>query len=314
MDFPGIAGSLKMTKVLQTARKLAALPRPIMIRGERGTGKELLARFIHHCSERGNENFIAMNCGNSHDELLNAELYGHEKGAFTGADKSRPGKIEQAENGTLFLDEIGNMSQRFQEMLLRVIEYGEYEKLGGSKLVKTNIRVISATNADLEYMMSRKLFRADLYDRLTFAELTIPPLRHRREEIPSLIIYFVKELQNEIPNLPAKKFLRETVELMMEYHWPGNIRQLKNAVERLYVYSDKVDITPDCLPHEIGGTAAAGKFAGGSFAAQVEKFKKELISAALERNSNNQRKAAEELEMSYDSLRHFYRKWFKDSD
>jgi DNA-binding NtrC family response regulator len=306
MEFNGVAKSGAYLKLLVEAEKLAALPRPVMILGERGTGKEVLARFIHENSPRKNKKFIPINCAAFNDELLNAEIYGHEKGAFTGASERKAGKLEQADGGTLFMDEVGNMSLPFQEKILRVIEYQQFERIRGSELIKVDVRVLSATNADLEELMDEKLFRRDLYDRLAFARLEIPPLRRRKEEIPHLIVHFVRALHEEIPNLPGRTFRKDTVEAMMDYYWPGNIRELKNMVERLYAFGSDPFIGIDALPPEITGSAIA---VGTSFSEQVENFKANLIKNALAECGGNQRKAARKLKMTYDQFRHFYRKY-----
>lgn len=303
--FAGVAESRAMRQVLDQAAQFARIPRPILIRGERGTGKELMARFIHEHSDRRQQPFVTINCAAFNDELLNAEIYGHEKGAFTGATETRIGKLEQADTGTLFMDEIGNMSSAFQDRILRVIEYQEFERVRGTRTIRVDVRVISATNADLEELMGENLFRSDLYDRLTFAVLKLPPLRNRREDIPHLVVHIVRQLHEEIPNLMQKSFERATIEAMMDYHWPGNIRELRNVVERVYVYGMNERILPDDLPAEFAGAMPAGD----SFHAQVEAFKRRLIEQALAANDGNGRAAADDLQMSYDQFRHFYRKY-----
>jgi DNA-binding NtrC family response regulator len=309
-EFPGIAHSQALQQVLAQARIFAGVPRPVLVRGERGTGKELVARFIHRNSRRADAAFVVMNCAALNDELVNAEIYGHEKGAFTGAHESRAGKLEQADGGTLFMDEIGNMSMPFQERILRVVEYQEFQRVRGTETIKVDVRMISATNADLEELMDDGLFRSDLYDRLTFATLRLPPLRDRREDVPHLIVHFVRSLHEEIPNLMQRTFERATVEAMVDYYWPGNVRELKNIVERLYLYGSSERITPADLPRELTGAAAGPAGAvGGGFHEQVEAFKQQLICDALARAHDNQRAAADDLQMSYDQFRHFYRKY-----
>ena len=304
-EFKGIAKSQAFQRVLDQAEQFAPVPRPILLRGERGTGKELVARFIHDQSPRKRKPFVAINCAAFDGELINAEIYGHEKGAFTGATETRIGKLEQADTGTLFMDEIGNMSPPFQEKILRVIEYQEFERIRGAKTIKVDVRIISATNADLEELIAANLFRKDLYDRLTFAKLEIPALRHRKEEIPHLIIYFVQELHREIPNLMQKTFDLKTVEAMLDYYWPGNVRELKNIVERVYLYGSDERILPSHLPPEITGQEITGE----SFTEKVEQFKRQLIVEALEKAKHNQRQAARELGMTYDQFRHYYKKY-----
>ena len=303
--FSGVAVSRGLLAVLEEAEQFAAVPRPVLIRGERGTGKELLARFIHSKSPRSGGPFVAINCAAFNDELLNAEIYGHEKGAFTGAGERRFGRLAQADGGTLFMDEIASMSAAFQDRILRVIEYQEFERLRGTEKVKVDVRVVSATNADLEELMAEDLFRRDLYDRLTFAVLEVPPLRHRREDIPHLVVHFVEGLHGEIPNLRPRTFQKETVEAMMDYYWPGNVRELRNIVERLYLYSPGDVIAPGDLPPEITGTAELG----GTFAEKVEAYQRQLIGEALAASGGNQRRAAAELGMTYDQFRHYYRRF-----
>ena len=306
-EFNGVAGNRAFRSMLEQARLAAAVPRPVLISGERGTGKELVARFIHQQSSRRDQRFVPLNCAAFNDELLNAEIYGHEKGAFTGATETRVGKLEQAHGGTLFMDEIGNMSLTFQEKILRVIEYQEFERVRGVATIKVDVRIISATNADLSELMAENLFRRDLYDRLTFAELRIPPLRHRKDEIPHFIAHFVRDLHDEIPNLMRKNFHAATVEVLTDYYWPGNVRELKNIVERVYLYSTDEVIMPSALPEEITGA----KIVGESFHAKVEAFKKQLILNKLIETNQNQRQAARELMMTYDQFRHYYRKYCK---
>lgn len=304
-EFQGIAECKGMRSLLDQARRFAAVARPVLIRGERGTGKELVARFIHACSPRSARPWVAINCAAFNDELVASQLFGHERGAFTGAVDRHRGKLEQADGGTLFLDEIGSMSAGFQDRILRVVEYQEFERLGGSRPIKVDVRVISATNAHLEELMQEHLFRSDLYDRLTFAELKVPPLRHRREDVPHLIVFFVKRLQEEMPNLLERRFLRSTVDAMMEYYWPGNVRELKNVVERVYLWGTEDTISPSQLPPEIMGQAMTG----GSFHERVERFKARLIMEAMEACHDNQREAAEHLEMTYDQFRHHFKKY-----
>ena len=191
MKYEGIAQSKVMQKVLQRAEKCARVPRPVLIRGERGTGKELMAKFIHQSSPRKDQEFVTINCAAFTEKLIASEMFGHEKGAFTGANERRIGRMEQANKGTLFMDEVGIMPMNFQEQMLRTVEYQTFERVGSSKALKVDVRLISATNANLEELMEENLFRRDLYDRLTFAEIELPSLRQHKDDIPSLIVHFV---------------------------------------------------------------------------------------------------------------------------
>ncbi|MBF0196109.1 MAG: sigma-54-dependent Fis family transcriptional regulator [Planctomycetes bacterium] len=310
--FQGLAKGESILTLLESARRFAAFNRAILIRGERGTGKELLARYIHHHSPRRDKPFITINCAAFQKELLSAELYGHERGAFTGADSRRIGRLEQAHGGTLFLDEIGNMPVEFQENILRVIEYQEFERVGGRDKITVDVRFISATNAPLEDMSAEQNFRADLLDRISFASLTMPPLRQRRDEIPALIAFMVQKLQVEIPDLPQKKFQRDSIDQLVDYHWPGNLREFKNVIERLYLGPSGQLISPADLPPEIQGVNE--ELEVGSFHDRVEGYKRQLILETLVKNDWKQTLSATSLDMSFDSFRHHYRKFKMDDE
>jgi DNA-binding NtrC family response regulator len=312
--FDGLAIGKKITKTLEAAKEYSKVNRSILIRGERGTGKELLARFIHNNSNRSEQPFIAINCAAFTMELLNSEIYGHEQGAFTGANQKRIGRLEQADKGTLFLDEIGNMPIAFQENILRVLEYKSFERIGGNKNIKVDVRFISATNANLEEMIDKGKFRADLFDRLAFAQIEIPPLRQRRDEIPELLMFIVQQLQTEMPGLPTKRFSRDCVEALIDYHWPGNIRQFKNTIERLYLGPTPEIIEAQDLPSEMKSHESSQIFTDASFTQQVESFQRELLIHSLKKYNWKQTKAAENLDMSIDSFRHFYKKFKLDKE
>jgi len=295
-------------KLIEEACMLARIPRPILIRGERGTGKELLARAIHLESDRRDKPYIVVNCAAFHQDLFVTEMFGREKGAYTGATDAKPGKLELAHQGTLFLDEVANMSRSVQEKLLRVIEYQQFERLGGTRPISVDVRVIAATNADLEKMMETNEFLPDLYDRLSFAELILPPLRRRREDIPPLIEHFIIQLRKEIPNLEQKRFTASAISELQNYHWPGNIRQLKNIIERLYISDEDGTIHASELPLEITSVEPIR----GSFYEKVHAYEKTLLLNALKDNHGNQRAAAKTLGMTYDQFRHFYKKYKLD--
>jgi psp operon transcriptional activator len=302
---PGVGNCPSFLEVIQLADKLARVPRPILIRGERGTGKELLARYLHRTSGREGKPYVVLNCAAYNEELFTAEMLGHERGAFTGAVESRKGKLELAHEGSLFLDEVGNLTRSAQEKLLRVIEYKEFERVGGNRTIEVNVRVLAATNAPLEEMMQRGEFLRDLYDRLCFAELHLPPLRRRRDDIPALTDHIIDSLHEEIPNLERKRFSPAALREMQAYHWPGNIRQLKNVVERLYISDEDLIIQASELPLEI----TAVEPLGGNFEERVTAFEKSLLLNALKDAFGNQREAAQRLGMTYDQFRHYYRKY-----
>ncbi|MFC1671836.1 sigma 54-interacting transcriptional regulator [Planctomycetota bacterium] len=300
-----VGESRMMCEVLGRAEQLADVPRPILIRGERGTGKELLASFVHANSARSTGPFAAVNCAVYSDELLASELFGHEKGAFTGADARRAGCIERAEGGTLFLDEIGNMSPRFQEKMLRVIETRQFERVGGTESLTADVRFISATNADIQSLIDAGEFRADFHDRIAFDTLDLPPLRERKDDVPLLVRHFSVLLLSEVPNLEIRRFSPEAMRLMTEYYWPGNVRELKNVVERLQLREGEPVINTAELPQEITAAAPSGE----TFEEKVEAYRQHLILSAWRDCAFNQRKAAEKLGMSYDQFRHYFRKY-----
>ncbi|GAA0290077.1 phage shock protein operon transcriptional activator [Psychrosphaera haliotis] len=219
-------------EVLEQVSQLASLNKPVLIIGERGTGKELIAARLHYLSSRWDQNYVTLNCAALNENLLESELFGHESGAFTGAGKRHEGRFERANSGTLFLDELANTSGLVQEKLLRVIEYGEFERVGGSKTVKVDTRLVCATNEDLPALAEAGEFRSDLLDRLAFDVITLPPLRERREDIMILAEHFAISMVKELGWELFSGFSRKAKEFLMEYHWPGNVRELKNVVER----------------------------------------------------------------------------------
>ena len=305
VDNAGIGGSRAFLEVVEQARVLARIPRPILIRGERGTGKELLARFVHAASRRRHKAYLIVNCGAFQDELLMSHLFGHERGSFTGATEQRVGIFERAHGGTLFLDEVANLSRQAQAGLHRVAEYQTFRRVGGTKVVKVNVRLIAATNADLGAMIKRREFMPDLYDRLSFAEIVLPPLRKRRQDIPVLIDHFIEQLHAELPDLRTAAFTEAALRDLVAYHWPGNIRELKNVIERLYLSDRDRTIHASELPLEITTTEPIG----GTFSQRVRALEKALLLNALKDVDGNQRAAARQLGMTYDQFRHFYRKY-----
>ena len=229
----GLCGSGKMQPIRDLVSKVAVTNTTVLLRGESGVGKEVVARAIHKASPRAGKQFLKVNCAALPGELLESELFGHEKGAFTGAYRQKPGKFESADEGTLLLDEIGEMPLRLQAKLLHVLQDGEFSRVGGEKVIGTDVRLIAATNRDLEASMRAHQFREDLYYRLNVIEIRIPPLRERREEIAILADHFLKKFNAQYGravDVPA-----ETLRAFLEYEWPGNIRELENAVKRIVV-------------------------------------------------------------------------------
>jgi len=217
------------------AKKMAPLHMPVLITGQSGVGKEVIAQILHHWSEREGKNFVPLNCGLLQDQLLESELFGHSKGAFTGASHDHEGLFQAANDGTLFLDEIGELTASCQAKLLRVLETGEYRPLGSTKIRRTNARIIAATHRDLEKMISQGRFRQDLYYRLNVLTIHIPPLHQRAEDIPLLVDHF---LEQPLGNTPRPTITPRAMQQLMEHHWPGNVREQKNTIERLRVHCD----------------------------------------------------------------------------
>jgi psp operon transcriptional activator len=304
-ELAGIGRCPAFLAVVEQARELARIPRPILIRGERGTGKELLARFVHAASPRRDRPYLIVNCGAFQDELLVSHLFGHEKGAFTGASERHVGVFEQADGGTLFLDEIANLSRNAQARLHRVVEYQTFQRIGGTSEIEVDVRVIAATNADLGALIERGDFMADLYDRLRFAEIVLPPLRQRCEDVPLLIDHFIARLHEELPDLGAARFTEAAVRELAAYSWPGNVRELKNVIERLYVSDRDRTIQASELPLEV----TTAEPIQGTFAQKVRVFERALLANALKDTGGNQRAAAQKLGMTYDQFRHYYRKY-----
>jgi len=305
-----VGDSQPMVELRNKITSLASIPRPVLIRGERGTGKELVAAQIHYRGSRAPKPFVVVNCAAVHAELLESELFGHEKGAFTGADQRRVGRFEQADDGTLFLDEIANMSVAFQEKILRVIEYQQFERVRGSDTVTVDVRVVTATNGDIEGMMSAGTFREDLYDRLAFQTIHTPALREHVEDVPELSTHFLERFRAEVPSVSAGHFTAGAVEKLKGYPWPGNVRELKNVVERAATLADGDVID---VGHLELRTRPVGGGGTKSFGEHIRDFERSLIMDALERADYSQTKAARHLGMSYDQFRHYYKKYRDDA-
>ncbi|MEI7534542.1 MAG: sigma-54 dependent transcriptional regulator [Verrucomicrobiae bacterium] len=249
-----VGGAASMQQVFKTIGQLAATDATALITGESGTGKELAARAIYCHSIRSTQPFIAINCAAIPEQLLESELFGHEKGAFTGATVQRIGKFEQCNNGTIFLDEIGDMTPATQTKILRVLQSGTFERVGGNSPLKVDVRVIAATNKPLEAAVAAKQFREDLFYRLNVVRIHLPPLRDRRDDIPLLVNYFLEKIAREHSRKP-KSIAAAAVKLFEKYHWPGNVRELENAIRRAHVLAKSDAILPGDLPPEISGGA-----------------------------------------------------------
>jgi two-component system response regulator HydG len=305
--FEGVIGtSPAMRKVIQTARQVAPSDIPVLITGESGTGKELIARAIHNNSRRRKSRLVAMNCAGFSPTILEDELFGHVRGAFTDARTDRPGRFEHANGGTLFLDEIGDMPQDMQAKLLRVLENGEVVRLGSNEPIRVDVRLISATNRILDEMVAEKKFREDLYFRIKGVTINIPPLRERREDIPLLIHYFMQNA-SERYGKQLEGIEPEAQQVLMSYSWPGNVRQLKNVIENMVVMSQGVKLSPENLPGDIrpaGGDVPLGGLSN-LVGISLEQAEKELIRNTLNSVNGNREQAARILRMGERTL---YRK------
>jgi transcriptional regulator with PAS, ATPase and Fis domain len=299
VGFEGIVGkSESMRKLITTARQVAASDIPVLIMGESGTGKELIARAIHNNSGRRRNRLVALNCAGLAESILEDELFGHVRGSFTGAQTDREGRFEHADGGTLFMDEIGDMPATMQAKLLRVLENGEVVRLGSNDPVQVDVRVISATNRNLDEMVVQRQFREDLYFRIKGVTLLIPPLRERREDIPLLIHFFMSQAADKY----GKKHVGlkpETLQALMAYSWPGNVRQLRNAVENMVVLSsDEDDLDVTSLPADVRPVASGTVTTGGMnnlVGISIEQAERELIRNTLKMTNNNREQAAKIL-------------------
>jgi len=306
----GIIGQSKEIRaVFNTIAKVASSDSTILISGETGTGKGLAAKAIHMNSKRSGKPFVSINCGAIPENLLESELFGHVKGAFTGATATKMGKFEQASDGTIFLDEIGDMSPDLQVKILRVLEEGEFEPVGGNRTIRVDIRVIAATHRNLEERVEAGRFREDLFFRLYVIPLLLPPLRDRRTDIPILATHFCAKVAQK-NDLGVSGFAPETLTFMQAYEWPGNIRELKNLVERMVVLRQEGRLEPADLPEKIRGTSASVVAPpqididedGISFNTAVTEFEKSLILQSLERSDWVKNRAAKLLQLKRTTL------------
>ncbi|OQY60403.1 MAG: phage shock protein operon transcriptional activator [Desulfobacteraceae bacterium 4572_88] len=309
--------------------RVAPIHRPVLLIGERGTGKELAASRLHFLSERWQAPLIALNCAALTSSLIGPELFGYEKGAFTGADQRRMGRFEAAESGTLFLDEIGSIPMEVQEKILRTVEYGTFERVGSPESIETDVRIVAATNADLSEMVEKGQFKADLLDRLSFEVLFLPPLRKRGEDILLLVNHFAARMAFELGREDIPQFSSQAAAALEGYRWPGNVRELKNVVERAVYRSDDslitdIDFNPFRSPyskHALPKKADKSDVENGAASlfsdelthrplkdavGELEIF---MLKKALKRSKYNQRKAAGMLGLTYHQFRGLYRKY-----
>jgi len=327
-----IGESPAFLRVMDEASEVAPLEKPVLVVGERGTGKEGVAERIHYLSGRWQGTFLKLNCAAISETLLESELFGHEAGAFTGATRVHRGRFERADGGTLFLDELAAASTLVQEKILRVIEYGEFERVGGSRTLTTDIRLIAATNEDLPTLAHQGRFREDLLDRLAFDVITLPPLRARREDIAILARHFAVRMASDLDRELFTGFTSRALEALEGHPWPGNVRELKNVVERaVYRTHPEVEVDrivfdpfespwrprgrgttgqPEAVPAAAPTAAAMGSPALPlDFREVVQNLEVELLQRALEANQFNQKRTAEQLGLTYHQLRGYLRKY-----
>ncbi len=300
------------SKPIDRMKKQIAIAAPsngwVLITGENGTGKELVARAIHHQSTRSRQTFVEVNCAAIPEELIESELFGHEKGAFTGATAARKGKFDQANNGTLFLDEIGDMSLKTQAKILRILQERKFERVGGNRTIEVDVRVIAATNKDLEAEIKEGSFREDLYFRLNVLPFHVPPLRDRKEDIPRLASHFLNYFCSQ-ESREIKCVSEEALHALMQYNWPGNIRELKNLIERMVIMTPEQLIEYDHLPDSIKNCTknttqelSVGTISVTSYRDAKELFEKQFLNKKLEENNWNISRTAEEIGLERSNL------------
>jgi transcriptional regulator with PAS, ATPase and Fis domain len=293
-----VAESLSLKQVISDAVRAARSRSTILVTGESGTGKELVARLVHKSSQRKEQPFVVVNCGALPETLLETELFGHEKGSFTGALYRKIGLFETASSGTIFLDEIGEMSPSMQVKLLRVLQEGTFNRIGNAETINVDVRVISATNKDLRDEVKKKKFREDLFYRLNVIHLSIPPLRQRKEDIPHLVEFFVKRLRESL-DLKELQISAAAMELIAEYSWPGNVRELENTIERAAVMGSGREINPQDLILQRKEPAGGEDHiqVGKTLQEALDGFKREFIRKTLQLTRGNRKRAAEILDI-----------------
>jgi Nif-specific regulatory protein len=296
-----VGESPRMRQIYEVIRRVAPTDSTVLIQGESGTGKELVANAIHRNSPRSSHPFVALNCAAITETLLESEMFGHEKGAFTGAVARKQGKIEVAEGGTLFLDEIGELAPALQAKLLRVLQEREFERVGGTRPIKTNVRVVAATNKNLQQLVNSGNFRGDLYYRLNVVSMTMPALRERREDLPALVDHFIAKVSRKF-KIPVKGLSPEARACLIGYEWPGNVRELENAIERALVLGTADTILLEDLPEDILEAATPAQIPASGFIGAVKDNKRQLIVQALQRANGNYIEAAKILGLHPNSL------------
>jgi len=309
-----IGCSPAMTRVFDMIRRVADSPATVLLLGESGTGKELAARAIHYQSSRRDAPFVPVHCSALPETLIETELFGHEKGAFTGAVAARQGRFELAHGGTLFLDEVGTLNLNVQTKLLRVLEERQFERIGGRKTIQVDVRMVAASNEDLETLVTQGRFREDLFFRLNVLPLRLPPLRERKEDIPVLAHHFVHSYSEEC-KLPAKKITPEAMQRLMGYSWKGNIRELENVIQQAILMADTEFIRPDDLPPHIGGAGASSASGrplfppdGLDMDKEIARYERELLQAALKQADGVKVKAGKLLSLSKEQMKYLCRK------
>jgi psp operon transcriptional activator len=324
-DVQFIGQSTAFLDSVERASRAAGLNRPVLVIGERGTGKELIAERLHRLSTRWDGPLVTMNCAALTETLIEAELFGHEAGAFTGATKAREGRFEEADGGTLFLDELGTLSPGAQERLLRAVEYGEVTRIGSNRPLRVDVRIIAATNEHLPALVDQGRFRADLLDRLSFEVVTLPPLRAREGDVAILANHFGRRMANELEWSGWPGFAEEALAELEAHDWPGNVRELRNTVERAVYRWDaeefpirEIEFDPFASPWR--PAEAASKLSAdhdvprepppeaSDFRSAVAQFEKQLLQQTLDRHRHNQRASAKALGLTYDQIRHALRK------
>ena len=313
-----VGESANILEAREFAMKVAGVPSSVLILGPTGSGKEVLAKAIHEAGPRRGQTFVAINCATLTEQLMESELFGHEKGAFTGAVASKVGKFELANGGTIFLDEIGELSQDLQAKLLRVLQEKEFTRVGGNRTIKCDVRIIGATHRDLKEMVKDHTFREDLFFRLNVLAFNLKPLNERKEDIPVLIEHFWKILSRELLRFPTMG--KDVMNKLVNYQWPGNVRELRNVLERLIVLTpDKKEVTLDLLPPEITGAKLSGQSLSEdqilidlsrnkSLPDLVQEIEDEMVKRAMDKFQGNQAKAAQALGIGRATLQYKLKK------